>query len=121
MPLRAELAGHCAVGRSWARGRALAAVEARTNVEVDQERVPAGCVSVDLAELSDTLRGTASHPLLLGILVSLPTGASHLVPNSRVRRRRRRRHAAYKFLQPSYDLALTVQRHGDVSVCVARA
>lgn len=68
------------------------AIEARTNVEVDQPECAAGCMPIDIGELNEELRQTAAHPLLL----------------------------AYKFLQPSYELSLSVQRHGDVSVCVAR-
>jgi hypothetical protein len=80
-------------------------------VEVDQADVPSGCVPIDIGELSETLRNSASHPILLGLEQRLVqwTNDNELICFV----------AAYKFLQPSYELTLSVQRHGDVNVCVA--
>lgn len=75
------------------REKGYIAVEARTNVELNQRERVVGCVPLDVAELPDELRQSAVNPLLL----------------------------AYKFLVPDFTLDLSVKKHGDVDVLIAVA
>eukprot|EP00042_Codosiga_hollandica_P031636 m.193942 g.193942 ORF g.193942 m.193942 type:complete len:702 (+) comp53689_c0_seq3:1009-3114(+) len=73
------------------REKGMIAIQPNATVEIDQEGSCVGCVMVDVEELPSELRGRASAPILL----------------------------AYKFLQPTYELQVSVKKHEDVDVLIA--
>eukprot|EP01116_Phalansterium_solitarium_P021659 TRINITY_DN681_c0_g1_i2.p1 TRINITY_DN681_c0_g1~~TRINITY_DN681_c0_g1_i2.p1 ORF type:complete len:708 (+),score=229.45 TRINITY_DN681_c0_g1_i2:114-2126(+) len=81
----------CLVNREVVRDKGYLAVEARTNVEVEEGGIVSGLAMVDISEIPDALFSMATNPLLLG----------------------------YKFLLPQYRLSLDVKKHADVGVLIA--
>lgn len=88
-----EVPVFCHTHEAFSREKGFIAVEARTNVEVEQLGSPVGCVGLDVEELPSTLRNRASNSVLL----------------------------AYKYLVTNYKLQLAVKKHDDVDVLIAAA